>query len=51
MKVKLVNQRVNEIDNTKPDGLINIHAYKNMASVYDNKEQSKLHLQLKRKPK
>ena len=51
MKVELVNQRVNEIDNIKPDGLISIHAYQNMASVYDNKEQSKLHLQLKRMPK
>ena len=26
MQVELVNQRVNKIDNTKPDGLINIHA-------------------------
>ena len=46
MQVELVNQRINEIDNIKSDGLINIHAYKNMASVYDNKDQSKLHLQL-----
>ena len=51
MQVELVNQRVNEIDNTKLDGLINIHAYKNMALVYDNNEQSKLHLQLKRMAK
>ena len=31
MQVKLVNQSVNEIDNNKSDGLINIRTYKDMA--------------------
>ena len=46
MQVELVNQRINEIENNKSDGLINLQSHKNMTTVYDNKEQSKLQLQI-----
>ena len=47
MQVEMVNNRINKIGNNKLDGLINMQSYTNLASVYDNKEQSKLQLQLK----
>ena len=51
MQVELVNQRINKIENGKCDGLVNIHAYRTMTSVYDNKDQGKHDLQLKLAPR
>ena len=51
MQVELVNQRINKIKNNKSDGLINLQSRNNMITVYDNKEQDKLQLQLRNMPK
>ena len=52
LQVELVNQRINEIENGKSDGLVNIHAFRTMTSIIsDNKNQAKLDPQLKHAPK
>ena len=52
LQVNLVNQRINEVENGKSDGLVNIHAFRTMTSaISDNKNQVKLDPQLKHAPK
>ena len=50
-QIEIVNQRINDIENNKSDGLLSLQQYNNITSVYDNKDNNKLPPQPKQNPK